>query len=438
MKSRLITILGAGESGVGAAILAKKLGYYPFVSDSSLIGTVYKDNLVKEGIEFEEGSHQIEKILESELVIKSPGIPPTAPIVESLKKAGKILISEIEWAFSHTDKPIIAITGSNGKSTTTTLIWHLLKNAGIQAKLTGNIGHSLALAVAQNDVEVFVTEVSSFQLEDINKFAPFISLILNITPDHLDRYHYDIQEYAATKCRIFENQKGGSYFLYPDNDKLVCENISALSKDVEKIPLSLDTNSERVLKYENHSYFLHNPSLQGNHNAANALFAIAVSRIFEIPPNNIQKGLDSFKGLPHRMEFLGKIRGISFINDSKATNVDSVYYALQAQNSRIIWIAGGVDKGNDYSELIPLVRQKVKKLVCLGKNNEPLLHAFGEIIPIVEEASSMEIAVNLCMEGAENGDIILLSPACASFDLFNNYMHRGEMFRQEFEKLNPH
>lgn len=435
MKNRLITILGAGESGVGAAILARKVGFQPFVSDSGKISEVFKNQLIEEKIVFEEGQHDVEKILESELVIKSPGIPPTASIVEALYKAGVKVISEIEWAFLHTSKPIVAITGSNGKSTTTTLIWHLLRNAGINAALTGNIGHSLALSVAKDQTEVFVTEVSSFQLEDVQKFSPYISLILNITPDHLDRYHYDIKEYAAAKFRVFENQKEGDFFIFPSSDEIINQGISALNPKVNKISLNIDEIQGGVITYQNHHYTLSNPSLQGRHNAANALFAVAVARIFNIEIIDIQKGLDSFKGLPHRMEKVGEIKGIRFINDSKATNVDSVYYALEAQKSKVIWIAGGVDKGNDYSVLMPLVRQKVKKLVCLGKKNEPLLVAFQGIIPSVVETDSMENALKLSMEGAEHGDVVLLSPACASFDLFNNYMHRGDLFRSEFEKL---
>jgi len=435
MKNGLITILGAGESGVGAAILAKKVGFHPFVSDSGKISEVFKNQLIEEKIDFEEGQHDAEKILKSELVIKSPGIPPSAPIVEALHKAGVEIISEIEWAFLYTSKPIVAITGSNGKSTTTTLIWHLLQNSGINAALTGNIGHSLALSVAKDESEVFVTDVSSFQLEDIQKFTPFISLILNITPDHLDRYHYNINEYAAAKFRVFENQTEGDFFIYPTFDEIINPGISRLNPKVNKIALDNNQIQGGVITYDNNQYTLRNLSLQGRHNAANALFAVAVARIFNIDKTDIQKGLDSFKGLPHRMENVGEIQGIRFINDSKATNVDSVFYALEAQKSKVIWIAGGVDKGNDYSVLMPLVRQKVKKLICLGKKNDPLLKAFLGIIPSIAETESMENALKLSMEGAEHGDVVLLSPACASFDLFNNYMHRGDLFRSEFEKL---
>jgi UDP-N-acetylmuramoylalanine--D-glutamate ligase len=435
MKNRLITILGAGESGVGAAILAKKLGYSVFVSDFGKIGQTYKDRLMIEGIDVEENGHSEDRILTAEIIIKSPGISPDAPIIQSLKNKGIPIISEIEWASRHTKKPIIAITGSNGKSTTTTLVWHLLTHGGISAALTGNIGHSLALSVAQDNVDVFVTEVSSFQLEDIQDFAPYISVILNITPDHLDRYHYNIDEYANAKFRIYENQMAGNFYLYPISDEIIAKGLTRVNPTVTKVAIKPVINNDQKVWVDDAMYTLTNPSLQGLHNASNALFAIVIARIYHLPPAVIQEGLHTFKGLPHRMEAVGEINGIKFINDSKATNVDSVFYALEAQDSPVIWIAGGVDKGNNYDVLTPLVATRVKKLICLGINNQPLHHAFGNIVQGITEVKTMKDALAVAINVASEGDVVLLSPACASFDLFNHYIHRGEVFKEEFEKL---
>ena len=424
-----ITVLGGGESGIGAARLAQKQGLKVFLSDRGKIKDEFKHILNTNNILFEEGQHTEATILASDEVIISPGIPLKVPIIQKIQSRGIPVTGEIEFAFRYVNGQIIAITGSNGKTTTTKLTHHLLQTGGIDCQLGGNIGHSFAGLIADQKTGPFVLELSSFQLDTIKDFRPDISAILNITPDHLDRYNNQMELYTKAKFRITQNQKSTDRFLFNiDNDTilnfLVGKNWNSIN-----YPIS----SRRILGtsiiWDGITYELGNTALLGRHNAMNALFAICIANIWGIAPAKIQEGLQSFVNVPHRMEIVKNIAGIQYINDSKATNVDAVYYALEAISAPIVWIVGGQDKGNDYSLLNKLVQQKVKNIICLGVDNNSIIRHFQSFGIPIKETNNMKDAVNLAQTLSSEGDTVLLSPACASFDLFKNYIDRGAQFK---------
>lgn len=441
--SQKLLILGAGESGVGAALLAKQEGWDVLVSDGGAMGAGYRKELETAGIAFEEGGHSERAFENISLVVKSPGIPSTAPAVQKLLAASVPVISEIEFAARYAgNSRIIAITGSNGKSTTTKLAYHLLKTGGLDVSLTGNIGYSLARQMAENPTDWYALEVSSFQLDDIAQFHPHIAVVLNITPDHLDRYEYSFEKYAAAKMRITENQGGGDFLILNADDKGLKSALEADASEAQTLYFSTEKNcgegiaackSGDMLNVEaagkSLSIPVKNLTLKGRHNEANCLTASLAALLAGVEPERILKGLQNFEGLPHRLENVGEINGVRFINDSKATNVDSVWYALDSMDAPTILILGGQDKGNDYSQIKTLVSEKVKAIVCMGIDNTPIHAAFGNgKIPVVETQSATA-AVEASLSLATAGDVVLLSPACASFDLFKNYEDRGRQFR---------
>ena len=416
-----IGVLGAGESGRGAALLAKKLKFEVIVSDAGEIPEPARKELEINNIPFEEKGHTIDRLNKSDLIVKSPGIPPGAAVVRKLRQSGVEIVSEIEFASRHLDGQILAITGSNGKTTTATLCHHLLEAGGIDAALCGNVGVSLARVVAESDHDWYVVEVSSFQLEDVIDFHPKVAVLLNITPDHLDRYGGSFEAYAKAKMRITENLTAGDLLIYNGGDATLERLVGELNVSCTISEVDADMASAFEL----------GPGLaMGKHNVFNAACAITAVRFAGLKDAAIQGGLLSFKRPAHRMELVAEIDGIAYINDSKATNTDAVYYALEAQDTPVIWIAGGQDKGNDYSELLPLVRDKVKGLICLGLNNEKLKLAFSAEVDIIKETTDVNEAVSMAASIARPGDVVLLSPACASFDLFKNYKERGDLFRQ--------
>ncbi|WP_299707282.1 UDP-N-acetylmuramoyl-L-alanine--D-glutamate ligase [uncultured Pontibacter sp.] len=441
-----LAILGAGESGVGAALLAKAKGLDVFVSDMGQIKEVYKAKLATAAIPYEEGTHTFERILEANEIIKSPGIPDKAAIIQEAIKKGIPVISEIEFAGRYTDAKFICITGTNGKTTTTLLTYHLLKSAGINVGLAGNIGESLAEKVIDNKHEYYVVELSSFQLDNMYQFKAHIGVLLNITPDHLDRYGYDMNKYAASKLRIAQNMSGADYFILNNDDDIIRNAFDSASFGGTTVPFSLQaTEGAKVLCEGTHvkiniKFFegdidASRSALIGKHNQYNTMAAVAVAKLMGVEDSQIEKGLETFENAEHRLQVITVSREVTYINDSKATNVEAVYYALEGIKQPIIWIAGGVDKGNDYSVLTELAKEKVKVLVCLGKDNDKLKEAFGRIVPVVVETTSMEYAVRMGKLLSTPGDVVLLSPACASFDLFNNYEHRGQRFREAVEKI---
>lgn len=431
MKS--VSIIGGGESGVGAALLAMQKGYKVFVSDFGTITEEYRAELLEYKIPFEEGGHDFERIIDSDIIIKSPGIPDKASLIQFLNSNGKKHISEIEFASKFYDGKVIGVTGSNGKSTTVSLIFHLLKEAGISVGLGGNIGYAFSrLLIEDNDYDCIVLELSSFQLDDVYDFRSDIGVLLNITADHLDRYSYNINLYAKAKWRLIERVKADGKVILNEQDKLsqellyenpiACETVNISGEDPNR-SLSMDGGS------------LFEVNLLGKHNLFNAAVSVEVARSCEISDDNIQRGLLSFHALEHRLEKVVTVDNVTYINDSKATNIDSVRYALAAVDSNIIWIAGGTDKGNDYSELVELVSGRVRVLICLGVDCEKLKTAFKDVIPNILETQSMEEAVRMAHENAVEDEVVLLSPACASFDLFDNYMQRGEEFKKEVFKI---
>ena len=443
--STSIVVLGGGESGVGAAILAAKKGYEVFVSDAAMIKAHFKEDLHQYDIPYEEGGHDLSRIQAADLIIKSPGIPNHIPMLIDMRERGQKIISELEWAWLFHKGKVIAVTGSNGKTTTVNWIFDMVQRAGIPSALVGNVGTSYARFVAEHDVDCFVVEVSSFQLDDIDAFRPDIAVILNITPDHLDRYNGSIDLYAQSKWRITKNQQP--------------EDILILSADDQPIAQLLDQEGSRAMIQqfsiqktaclafakdgELHFNFSTNPItiamndliLKGNHNVYNSLAAGMAARAFEVTNPSIRQSLERFDGLPHRMERVLRIGGRSFINDSKATNVNSTWYALEAMTTDVVWIAGGVDKGNDYSILEGLVHQKVKSLVCIGADNRKLHEAFAKHVGICINVSSMAEAVQVSYQFSDPGDSVILSPACASFDRFSNYEDRGDQFKQAVREL---
>ncbi|HEY2581848.1 MAG TPA: UDP-N-acetylmuramoyl-L-alanine--D-glutamate ligase [Mucilaginibacter sp.] len=442
----LIAILGAGESGVGAAYLAQKQGYDVFVSDFGAIADNYKKQLQDWNIGFEENQHTEVEILKAVEVIKSPGIPDKAPIIKKIKEKGIPLISEIEFAGRYTDAKIIGITGSNGKTTTTSLTYHILKNAGLNVGLAGNIGKSFAYQVATENFDTYVLELSSFMLDDMFKFKADIAVLLNITPDHLDRYDYKLENYAASKFRITQNQTAGDFFIYCADDPETIKEMKERNFAAQQFPFSIEKKIETgaYLDKDNIVINIHNENfqmsitelaLQGKHNIYNSMASGIVAKLLEITNPVIRDSMSNFKNIEHRLESVGKIQGISFINDSKATNVNSTWYALESMTTDVILILGGVDKGNDYSMLKDLVRQKVKAIVCLGKDNKRIHDAFEDDVEVIVNTHSAQEAVQVSYHLAAKGDTVLLSPACASFDLFKNYEDRGRQFKQAVKEL---
>lgn len=447
MKSnKNIVILGAGESGVGAAYLAQQQGYNVFVSDFGAIADNYKQQLQDWNITFEENKHTEETILAAAEVVKSPGIPDKAPIVKKLKEKNIPVISEIEFAGRYTDAKIIGITGSNGKTTTTSLTYHILKNAGLNVGLAGNIGKSFAYQVATEKFDTYVLELSSFMLDDMYRFKTDIAILLNITPDHLDRYEYKMENYVASKFRITQNQTANDYFIYCADDPETIKGMADRTFAAQLLPFSIQKQVEpgAYLQDDNIVINTHQQhfqmsiselALQGKHNIYNSMASGIVSKVLELRNPLIRDSMSNFKNIEHRLESVGKISGISFINDSKATNVNSTWYALESMTSDVILILGGVDKGNDYSMLKDLVRQKVKAIVCLGKDNKRIHDAFEDDVEVIVNTYSAQEAAQVSYHLAEKGDTVLLSPACASFDLFKNYEDRGRQFKQAVKEL---
>ncbi|WP_353481919.1 UDP-N-acetylmuramoyl-L-alanine--D-glutamate ligase [Haliscomenobacter sp.] len=424
-----IAILGAGESGVGAAILAKQKGHKVFVSDKGQIKEHYKAELNQHGIAFEEGSHDQERILAMNLIIKSPGIPDKAPLLQEIHRKGLPVISEIEFAARYTQSFTIGITGSNGKTTTTNLIYHLLATAGKDVAMGGNVGKSFARIVAERDYPFYVLELSSFQLEGIQEYRPDIAMLLNITPDHLDRYEYQLEKYAAAKFNIIKAQEATDTFLYNADDPILGalrENYPTLAKTIS---LSFQMTEGTRLNVGGFNFEMSTTPLMGRHNYMNALFAVQTALQIGIAPKVIQEGLNTFVNAPHRLEKVATVNGVNYINDSKATNVDSVFYALEAMTQPTVWIVGGQDKGNDYAPLLDFVKAKVKAIVCMGLDNSKILQTFSGMVENIVETRSAVEAVQRAAQFASTGDTVLLSPACASFDLFQNYEDRGNQFK---------
>lgn len=441
-----LVILGGGESGVGAAILGQKKGWEVFLSDKGKIAEKYAEILNKYHIDWEDNTHTEEKILIADCIIKSPGIPENVPIVKKAKEKGIEIISEIEFAFRYTKGKIIAITGSNGKTTTTSLTYYILKNAGLNVGVAGNIGKSFAQMVAEDDKEYYVLEISSFQLDGITSFRPHIAILLNITPDHLDRYEYKFEKYIESKFRITENQSENDYFIYDIDDPVIKEWIKnnkikaqqlpfSIEKEVKQGAYSLNDKIHVMIDNQTFEIEVETMNLKGKHNVKNSMAASVAANLLKVRKESLRESLKGFVGEPHRLEQVKVVEGVTYINDSKATNVNSVYFALDTMKTPVVWIAGGTDKGNDYSPLLPYVHEKVKAIICLGKNNEAIIRSFGNIIEHIEETQDVSQAVLLAKKYAKSGDTVLLSPACASFDLFQNYEDRGNQFKKEVEKL---
>lgn len=439
-------ILGAGESGVGAAKLALKQGFEVFVSDFGKVKEKYKNVLSQIGAEWEEEMHTEEKILNADEIIKSPGIPEKAEIIKKAKAKGIAIISEIEFAGRFSKAKMIGITGSNGKTTTTLLTYHIFKKAGLNVGLAGNVGESLAKQVAEEDKDFFIIELSSFQLDDMHDFKLDVAILLNITPDHLDRYDYKMENYVKSKFRIIQNQTESDAFIYWMDDPEIKSYLEKIKVVAKKYPFSITQIPEEGAYKENESInvklnnklftmSIYELALQGNHNLYNTMAAAVAARIFDIRKDKIRESLSDFQNVEHRLEFVANIHGIEFINDSKATNVNSTWFALESMQKPIVWIVGGVDKGNDYSMLDEMVKEKVKAIVCLGKDNKKIIKAFADKIETIVEATSAADAVKKSYELAKKGEIVLLSPCCASFDLFENYEDRGHQFKNAVKGL---
>lgn len=440
-----LVILGAGESGIGAALLAKKKGFDVFISDQKKIDQELQELLNKEGIQWEAGQHSIEVMLAAQFVVKSPGIPFDIPLIEALKKHGKIILSEIEFAAQHTSATLIGITGTNGKTTTTLLTYQILKDAGLNVGIAGNIGNSFALQVAEHDHDFYVLEISSFQLDDIQDFAPHIAVITNITPDHLDRYNYRIEDYIAAKVKISKNQSTKDFLLFNAEDPLLSEALKSNQLKAKKIALATPLGREGVyaekdqiiIQTKNNKTMINSSQfpLFGRHNLLNAMAASTVASLLEISKDSIRESLSHFKGAPHRMEKVLSIQRVLYINDSKATNINATFFAIESIDTPLIWIVGGVDKGNNYEELLPLIREKAKAIICLGVDNEKLRNTFEGLSEIFIETQAMSEAVKIAHKIAVPKDTVLLSPACASFDLFKNYEDRGDQFKNAVRNL---
>ena len=441
-----LVVLGGGESGVGAAVLGKQKGYEVFVSDAGEIARKYKEVLLKHEILFEENKHTESKVLVADLVMKSPGIPETVPLVLKLKAEGISVISEIEFAAKYTEATIVGITGSNGKTTTTMLVHHILKDAGLKVGIAGNIGISFAKQIAQGAQENYVLELSSFQLDGIENFNSHIAILTNITPDHLDRYDYDFEKYIASKFRITKNQKASDYLIYDADDEAINNWLKAHQTKAQLLPFSLkkelaygaflkDNNIIININKDTFKMPISTLAVKGNHNVKNTMAATMAAQLLQIRKETIKESLANFEGVEHRLENVAKVKGVEYINDSKATNVNATFYALECMDRQTVWIVGGVDKGNDYSDLLPLVREKVKAIVCLGLDNQKIKDMFGSVVDIVVETAGAEEAVKVAHKLSENGDAVLLSPACASFDLFENYEDRGRQFKGAVRNL---
>ena len=441
-----LVILGGGESGIGTAVLGKKKGYDVFVSDFGKIKEKYKEVLNHNEIQWEEETHSEDKILNADVVMKSPGIPEKSPIVKKLIEKGIPVISEIEFAAPFTKAITIGITGSNGKTTTTMLTYHLLKEGGLNVALGGNIGKSFAWQVADDDYDVYVLELSSFQLDGIVNYKPNIAVITNISPDHLDRYDYKYENYIDSKFRITKNQTQEDVLIYDADDVAIAEWFKNNKTNAQTIPFSLTKTFENGAFLKNNKmevninaeeFIMETESiaLEGNHNLKNAMVATTVAKLMQIRKSTIRESLMNFQGVEHRLEKVLKIQNVQYINDSKATNVNSVFYALDSMNVPTVWIVGGVDKGNDYSELMSLVNEKVKAIICLGVDNGKIINAFGNVVDVMVEVDNMIDAVKMAQRLSEKGDAVLLSPACASFDLFESYEDRGNQFKRAVQNL---
>ncbi|CAG5008742.1 UDP-N-acetylmuramoylalanine--D-glutamate ligase [Dyadobacter sp. CECT 9275] len=446
MVQKKVVILGGGESGVGAAILAKSKGFAVFLSDKAILQDKYRDILIREGIEFEHGGHTEARVMDADIVIKSPGIPDKAPLVAALYKKGVQVVSEIEFASWYTSAKLIGITGSNGKTTTTLLTYHILKTAGLNVGLAGNIGDSFAWQVAEKQFDYYVLEISSFQLDNIERFRPDVAVLLNITPDHLDRYNYQFQNYVNSKFNIIQNQTENDTFIYFEDSEVILDELVRRDVRSQRLPVSLkgplpkggflaDSLLQIILKDSTFSIPFADLPVKGPHNAINALAAILVAQAVGIDQESIREGLRTFVNAPHRLEQVAILDGVTYVNDSKATNVDSVYYALGSFEQPVVLIAGGVDKGNDYSQIEDLVRQKVKALIILTPDFEKLEKYFKGIVGQIYITQDIQEAVSQARAWAQPGDVVLLSPACASFDLFKNYEDRGEKFKQAVRQL---
>ena len=438
MKNEIV-VIGGGESGVGAAFLAKKNGINVFLSERNIIENKFKKVLKENNIGYEEGGHTLSKFLNANEIIKSPGIPENIELLNKVKSKKIPIISEIEFAFRFTDSNIISVTGSNGKTTTCSLIFHILKSSGLNVGLGGNIGNSFSFLIAENKYDYIVLELSSFQLDNISRFKSFISVLTNLSPDHLERYNYAFKNYINSKFNIVSNHTKNDFFIYNEDDQTInyeLENRQIISK---KIPFSknLIRNKSINININNSKLMIpiENLSLKGNHNIQNSMAAATVAKILNISDNNIRESLGNFKSIEHRLEHVLTIQKVKYINDSKATNVNAVYYALDSMKSSTVWIVGGVDKGNNYDELIPLVREKVKAIVCIGIDNTKIIEAFSPFIDQIIECNAMPDAVRMAYKIAKPKDSVLLSPACSSFDLYKNYEDRGTQFKNAVRKL---
>lgn len=442
-----LLVLGAGESGVGAGHLGKVKGWEVFLSDKGSIKEKYKNVLTNLEIEFEEGKHTSEKILQADLIVKSPGIPEEAPLVVEAREKGIKVVSEIEFAAKYSKAKLIGITGSNGKTTTATLTQHILKNAGLNSVLAGNIGNSMAEEIAKgNDPDFFVLELSSFQLDGMVDTRLDVAVLLNITEDHLDRYQYVFQNYIDSKFRIIQNQNANDSFIYCADDEVIQKQMESLELTQKLFPFSLKTQVQQGAEISNNqlnikvnqincTMSIQNLALQGKHNIYNSMAAGVAARILEIRKDVIRDSLSDFESIEHRLETVVTVYGVDYINDSKATNINSTWYALETIDKKIVWIVGGVDKGNDYSILAEIAKEKVKAIVCLGKDNAKIIEAFKGDIETIVEANNMTEAVGYSYQLASKDDVVLLSPACASFDLFDNYEDRGRQFKEAVRSL---
>ena len=440
-----LVILGGGESGVGAALLGKVKKYNVFLSDSGKIANKYKDVLIHNEIEWEEGGHTESEILTADLVIKSPGIPDHVSIVQNLQSATIPVVSEIEFAALFTTANIIGITGSNGKTTTTMMVYHILRQSGFDVAMGGNIGESFAEQVLTNTAH-YVLELSSFQLDGIQDFRPHIAVITNITPDHLDRYDHKFENYISSKFRIVMNQTSDDYLIYNSDDEVITSYINSHPIQSTLVPFSLSKivangtyleHNNIIIEFNNRDIIMPttNLALEGKHNVKNAMAAATVAHLLKIRKATIRESLEGFQGAEHRLEQVLTINKVKYVNDSKATNVNATYYALESMNVPTVWIVGGVDKGNDYSSLFPFVNEKVKAIICLGKDNEALFDAFGNMVDVIIETQYMSEAVKIAYNVAVAGEAVLLSPSCASFDLFDSYEDRGKQFKSAVRKL---
>ena len=443
----LIAILGSGESGKGAAILAKKVGYQVFVSDLKKIPKQTKSLFKKLSIDYEENHHSIDKIIKAEKIIKSPGIDQKSDLIVDIKKSRKDIISEIEFGFSQTDSKIIGVTGSNGKTTTATMIYHILKKSGFNVALAGNIGRSFSGSIADQNHKIYVLEISSFQLDNILNFSPDISVITSITPDHLDRYNHDFDEYIKSKLNITLNQSINQFLIFNSDDKVLRKAVKRYSQNATQFPYGFNppkgdlvttVKKKSIIVKEKKNINMYdtlNFSLKGRHNLLNAMAAVSVARLLKVSNKCIRDSLISFSNVEHRLEEVLKIQNITYINDSKATNVNATYYALESMEGQTVWIVGGIDKGNNYIELLPLVREKVKSIICIGLDNEKIIESFSPVVDVLVETQSMSEAVKIAHKLANKKDYVLLSPACASFDLFKNFEDRGNQFKQAVRNL---